>query len=199
MELLFASGNAHKREELSRILEGKHTLLLPQEIGLTFDYEETGETFTENALGKAMYLYQQGNSMPVIADDSGLVIPALGGAPGVRTARYGSEQAGRLLESHERNQYLLKNMQHLTGSERAGSFVCAIALVLSPNRIWIVQESVDGHIIDHEDGCGGFGYDPVFYIDEAGSTMAALSPEQKDYYSHRGRAARKLLTLIDTL
>ncbi len=199
MEMLFASGNAHKREELERIFSNRHTLVLPQEAGLAYDFEENGKTFAENALGKAQALYQVGGGRPVVADDSGLVIPALGGAPGVRTARYGSEVFGRQLEAHERNLFLLKNMEGLEGDQRKASFVCAMALVLSPQRLFIVQEEVQGHIIDRETGTGGFGYDPVFFIDEAGATMAALSGDMKDAYSHRGRAVRRLLALLDTL
>lgn len=199
MEMLFASGNAHKREELERIFAGRHTLVLPQEAGLTFDFEENGETFAENALGKALALYRQGDGRPVVADDSGVVIPALGGAPGVRTARYGSEQFGRLLEAHERNLFLLKNMEGLKDAQRKASFICAMALVLSPQRLFIIQEEVEGHIIDQEIGTGGFGYDPVFFVDEAGATMAALPGDLKDAYSHRGRAVRRLLTLLDSI
>ncbi|MDY4609179.1 MAG: non-canonical purine NTP pyrophosphatase [Sphaerochaetaceae bacterium] len=199
MEMLFASGNSHKREELERIFSGRHTLILPQEAGLAFDFEETSETFAGNALGKALALYQVGDGRPVVADDSGLVVPALGGAPGVRTARYGSEQFGHLLEAHERNLFLLKNMEGLEGEQRKASFVCAMALVFSPQRLFIVQEEVEGHIVDRETGTGGFGYDPVFFVDEAGTTMAALPGNKKDTYSHRGRAVRRLLALLDTL
>lgn len=199
MEMLFASGNAHKREELERIFAGRHTLILPQEAGLTFEFEENEDTFAGNALGKALALFRNGDGRPVVADDSGVVVPALGGAPGVRTARYGSELFGHLLEDHERNLFLLKNMEGFTGDQRKASFVCAMALVLSPQRLFIIQEEVEGHIIDQETGTGGFGYDPVFFIDEAGATMAALPGDKKDAYSHRGRAVRRLLTLLDTL
>ncbi|MFA6841060.1 MAG: RdgB/HAM1 family non-canonical purine NTP pyrophosphatase [Sphaerochaetaceae bacterium] len=200
MEMLFASGNAHKKEELEQLLAGRHTLLLPMQAGLVFDFEENGETFAENALGKALDLYRLSDGKrPVIADDSGLVVPALNGEPGVRTARYGSERYGRLLEAHERNLYLLENMRHLEGDSRKANFVCAIALVLSPQRLFIVQEEIQGRIIARETGTGGFGYDPVFFIDEANATMASLSKEEKNRFSHRGRAARRLLTLLDSL
>ncbi|MDD3903078.1 MAG: non-canonical purine NTP pyrophosphatase [Sphaerochaeta sp.] len=197
MNIILATTNDHKREEFSRILQG-HTILLPSDIGLVFDFEENAETFTENALGKAMDLARRApKGYAVLADDSGLCVDALQGAPGVRTARYGMEVFGRLLEAQERNAYLLENLKsYTTDQERSAHFVCALALVIQPYKVYTICESVDGHITKEPYGKGGFGYDPVFHVDEAGETMAALGNEKKDLYSHRGRATRLLKTLL---
>ncbi len=197
MNILLASNNSHKRDEFSRLL-ASHTLILPKDLGLEFDFEEDKETFTENALGKAMALAQTaGQGMMVLADDSGLCVDALGGGPGVRTARYGMETFGRLLESPERNEFLLKNLAHLEDpSQRSAQFVCALALVVDKHRVFTICESVDGWIATSSYGAGGFGYDPVFFVTEAGRTMAELTDEEKDRYSHRGRATGHLITLL---
>lgn len=197
MNILLASNNLHKREEFSRMLSG-HTLVVPSELGLHFDFEEDKATFTENALGKALALFEQApKGFVVLADDSGLCVDALGGGPGVRTARYGMETFGRQLESAERNQFLLENLNHLQSpSERGAQFVCALALVVDTHRIFTLCESVKGSIATTSFGKGGFGYDPVFIDTEAGKTMAELSEEEKDRYSHRGRATRHLITLL---
>ncbi|HKL59515.1 MAG TPA: non-canonical purine NTP pyrophosphatase [Sphaerochaeta sp.] len=200
MNILLATSNTHKKDEFARIL-GDHVLFLPSELGLTFDFEESSETFTENALGKALSLLP---SVPegyaILADDSGVCVDALGGKPGVRTARYGMEEAGRLLEAGERNALLLKNLAHLKNKEeRTARFVCALALVLSEHRVYTISETVEGTITEEPDGHAGFGYDPVFYVDEASSTMAALKEGDKDRYSHRGRATRLIKTILGEL
>lgn len=200
MNILLASNNTHKREEFARIL-ASHTLVLPQELGLHFDFEEDKETFTENALGKALALQAVAPELYlVLADDSGLCIDALDGSPGVRTARYGMEEHGRMLTSAERNEWLLKNLSHLEKTEeRSARFVCALALIAAPHRIFTLCESVEGYIAHKSYGKGGFGYDPVFVVKEAGKTMAELSEQEKDRLSHRGRATRHLITLLGEL
>lgn len=200
MNILLATSNTHKRDEFARIL-APHTIFLPSELGLVFDFEESGETFTENALGKALSLLPGlPKGYAVLADDSGVCVDALGGGPGVRTARYGLEEHGRLLEAAERNAYLLKNLEGFTTkAERKARFVCALALVVDQYRIYTISETVEGTITDEPDGHAGFGYDPIFFVDEAGSTMAALNEGEKDLYSHRGRAARLLNTVLGEL
>lgn len=197
MNILLATSNEHKRKEFARILKD-HAIFLPTELGLAFDFEESGETFTENALGKALSLLGRvPKGYAILADDSGLCVEALGGNPGVRTARYGMEEFGRELEAGERNAYLLKNLEHCTKKEeRKATFVSALALVVDRYRIYTISESVEGSITKEPDGHAGFGYDPVFFVDEAASTMAALDEGGKDLYSHRGRAARLLNTLL---
>ncbi len=200
MNILLASNNSHKKEEFSRILTN-HTILLPQDLGLTFDFDEDRESFTENALGKALALKAIAPAgMVVLSDDSGLCVDALGGSPGVRTARYGMEEHGRMLDSGERNAFLLGNLSHLvTKEERRARFVCALALVVDTYRIFTICESVEGFIAKESYGKGGFGYDPVFVITQTGKTMAELSEQEKDKYSHRGRATRHLNILLGAL
>jgi XTP/dITP diphosphohydrolase len=200
MNIVLATTNAHKREEFSRILTG-HKLFLPSELGLSFDFEENAETFTENSLGKALSLSKLvPKGYAVLADDSGLCVDALQGQPGVRTARYGMETFGRLLEAGERNEFLLQNLKdRVQEKERSASFVCALSLIVSPYRIFTFCEAVEGHIAFEQYGKGGFGYDPVFVVDEVGKTMAELTAAEKDVYSHRGRATRHLITLLGEL
>lgn len=200
MNILLASNNTHKKEEFARILTS-HTIMLPSELNLSYDFEEDKETFTENALGKARALQAIApEGYLVLADDSGLCIDALDGSPGVRTARYGMEEHGRMLKSTERNEWLLKNLSHLEkAEERSARFVCALALIAAPHRIFTLCESVEGYIALKSYGKGGFGYDPVFVVKEAGKTMAELSEQEKDRLSHRGRATRHLITLLGEL
>lgn len=200
MKILLASNNDHKREEFCRIFSG-HTIALPSQLGLDFDFREDKETFTENALGKALALSTIApEGWVVMADDSGLCVDALDGEPGVRTARYGQKESGRMLGSSERNQFLLKNLAHLsTPKERTAHFVCAIALVVNAHRIFTVCESVDGYIAMEGSGSKGFGYDPIFVVKEAGVTMASLADGEKDRYSHRGVASRRLKTIMEEI
>lgn len=200
MKILLASNNDHKREEFSRIFD-THTVALPRDLSLAFDFEETKETFTENALDKAMALRSLApEGWVVLADDSGLCVDALGGGPGVRTARYGQKPDGTLLESGERNQYLLKNLSHLTTlEERSAHFVCALALVVNEHRIYTVCEHVDGFIAFEASGSTGFGYDPVFIVEAVGAPMATLAEGEKDRYSHRGVASRRMKTILEEI
>jgi XTP/dITP diphosphohydrolase len=200
MNIVLATSNLHKKEEFSRILTG-HSVFLPADLGLSFDFEEEADTFTENALGKALSLARKVPAdHAVLADDSGLCVEALGGEPGIRTARYGMETFGRMLESGERNEFLLQNLRDKTDYEdRKASFVCALALVVSSHRVFTFCESVDGHIAFAQYGNGGFGYDPLFIVDDAGKTMAELTSSEKDLYSHRGKATRHLTTILGAL
>ena len=194
MKLYFASGNDHKKTEMSRLLGG-FELTLPKEEGISFDPDENGSTFIDNAVIKAKALYDIVHA-PVLADDSGLCVDALGGKPGIHTARYGEEEAGRKLSAGEKYMLLLKNMEGITN--RRAEFVCAICLYLSPTRIYVIQETSEGSIAQKpSNGSGGFGYDPVFYNNEAGRIVAELPEGEKDLYSHRGKAARIMKTLIE--
>lgn len=192
MKLFFASGNQHKKTEMSRLLGGID-LVLPSEVGLEFDVVEDGKSFVENAIIKAEALYDMVHA-PVIADDSGLIVNALGGEPGLRTARYGEDVFGRVLSTKEKYMYLLKNMEGI--EDRSAEFVCALCLIISPNRRYIIQETAEGKIAVAPSGTTGFGYDPVFYNNEAGMISAELPEGDKDLYSHRGKAARILREII---
>ena len=198
MELILATGNPHKKEELSRIL-APHRILIPSDIGVNFDAEEIGTTYLENALIKARTLTESTGGRPVLADDSGISVPALGGAPGIYSARYGSEDTDRNLEAPERNRLLLRNMAHLTGNGRRAFFVCCMALILDEYRIITAQETFGGFIADEPFGSGGFGYDPIFHLPDRDCTVAELDAAEKDRISHRGRAGLRIKAILDNL
>jgi len=151
-------------------------------------FEENARTFAENAAGKALHYSRLGEGL-VFADDSGLVVPALGGAPGVHSARY----AGADATDAERIAKLLSELRGKTGTERAAYFVCAIAMAGRGKVSAIVTGRVEGEILDAPRGAGGFGYDPVFYLAALKKSFAELLPEEKNQQSHRGKAFRKLL------
>jgi XTP/dITP diphosphohydrolase len=153
--------------------------------------EENAPTFAENAAGKALY-YSRFCDGLVFADDSGLVVPLLGGAPGVLSARY----AGRGASSAERNAKLLRDLRGRSGHDRVAYFVCAIALAQSGRAKAIVTARVDGEILEAPRGDRGFGYDPVFYVSELRKGFAEISADEKNEHSHRGRAFRKLLAFL---
>jgi len=157
-------------------------------------YEEDAPTFAENATGKALY-YSQRSAGPVFADDSGLVVPILDGAPGVHSARY----AGTGASNSERIEKLQREMRGKTETERAAQFVCAIALAKQGRALAIVTDRVKGEILESPRGTGGFGYDPVFYFPALEKTFAELSAEEKNRHSHRGKAFRKLLAHLPTM
>jgi XTP/dITP diphosphohydrolase len=167
------------------------------------EFEENAPTFAENALGKALHYSQlwaeQAGTLPentfVFADDSGLVVPTLGGEPGVKSARY----AGPNATSEQRNAKLLSALDGRTGDERAAHFVCVIALVSGRGAEAIVSARADGTILDAPAGSGGFGYDPVFHFTELNKSFAELSREEKNQRSHRGKAFRRLLALLPQL
>jgi len=194
MKLYFASGNEHKKKEMSRLLGG-FSLTLPKEEGIVFDPDENGSTFIENAIIKAKALYSIVKE-PVLSDDSGLCVKALSGMPGIHTARYGEEELKKKLTDKEKYMFLLKNMENV--EDRSATFVCAICLYLSPERIYVIQEECKGKIaLEPVNGDGGFGYDPVFFNDEAGKIVSTLKEGEKDLYSHRGKAARIIKLLLD--
>ncbi|MHC1692327.1 MAG: non-canonical purine NTP pyrophosphatase [Sphaerochaetaceae bacterium] len=197
MKLLFASQNLHKRDEMASVLI-PHRIIMPQEAGFDYSFEEVAPTFLGNALGKAEYLYRL-CGQPVIADDSGLSVDALEGAPGINTAGYGLDVFGRMLDASEKNRYLLENLKGVPYEKRTARFICALALVFSEGREFLVQETVEGHIATQPAGIGGFGYDPVFIENHSGITMAELPEGTKNLISHRGRAARRMLAIIATL
>jgi len=157
-------------------------------------FEESAPTFAENAAGKALY-YSRLRAGMVFADDSGLVVPALGGAPGVHSARY----AGPDATNADRIEKLLSELRSTAGSERAAYFVCAIALAEKGRAIAVVTDRVDGEILESPRGAGGFGYDPVFYVPALKKTFAELSAEEKNQLSHRGKAFRRLLGALSTM
>jgi XTP/dITP diphosphohydrolase len=191
MDILLASNNTHKLQEFIRLFPG-HRILGPRAMEIEFEFEENGKSFLENAFGKAMALFSQART-PIISDDSGLCVHALGGEPGVYSSRYGAE-GGRLLDTPRRNELLLSRLKGIT--DRRAYFVCCLVLVLDENRFFIAQETVEGIIAEAPRGVNGFGYDPLFHLPEKDATMAELPDEEKDSLSHRGRAARRILSLL---
>lgn len=192
MKLYFASGNDHKKKEMQALLDNV-SLVLPKEEGIEFDPVEDGNTFVENAMIKARALYNIVKAS-VLSDDSGLCVEALGGKPGIHTARYGEIEGERKLSDREKYMLLLRNMEGV--EDRRATFVAALCLMLDENRIYIIQETAEGSIALAPDGTTGFGYDPVFYNNEAGMISALLPEGEKNRYSHRGKAARLMKDLI---
>jgi XTP/dITP diphosphohydrolase len=157
-------------------------------------FEENAPTFAENAVGKALH-YSRFQDGFVFADDSGLVVPALGGAPGVQSARY----AGPAATSAQRNAKLLDALRGKTGLERRAHFVCAIALAGHGRVLAVVTGKAEGEILEAPRGTRGFGYDPVFFFAALRKAFAELTAEEKNQYSHRGCAFRKLLAFLDQM
>ena len=186
MRLLLATHNEHKRRELGRLLPAHEIALLPDAVQLP---PEDGETFAENALGKARAAAAATGEV-TIADDSGIEAAALGGAPGVRSARYAGE--------HSTDQQNLDKLLREAPAGSALAYVCALAYVDPAAGIErLFEERCTGRLGAEPRGEGGFGYDPAFVPDDGDEvaptlTMAELTPEQKDAISHRGRAARAL-------
>ncbi len=177
MKIIMASNNRNKLKELSEIVP-EHNFILPADEGIDFDFDETGSTYLENSLGKAMALYDL-LKIPVIADDSGLSVPALGGEPGIYSARYGSEGGAKLSDA-DRNNYLLKKMDGI--KNREAFFVCSMVFVVNKYKFFTAQETVEGIITHKPSGENGFGYDPLFYIKEFERTAAELSLRKNTAY-----------------
>jgi XTP/dITP diphosphohydrolase len=192
-KLYLASGNAGKLREF-QILAAGHApeLELLKEYAALPEFEESAPTFAENAAGKALYYSKHCDEM-VFADDSGLVVPALDGAPGVLSARY----AGPGASSGQRNMKLLSELRGKKGGQRAAYFVCVIAAALRGRASVVVSAKVDGEILEEPRGTGGFGYDPVFYFPALGKAFAELSAEEKNQQSHRGKAFRRLMEVLE--
>ncbi len=184
MRAVLASHNKKKMKEMREILAQLGVEVISQaEAGVDIEPEETGNTFEENARIKARAI-MEATGLPAIADDSGLVVDALDGAPGVYSARYGGEG----LDDDGRWKLLLKNME---GKEdRACRFVCVICCALPDGSEVMSRGTVEGQVALGPEGDGGFGYDPIFYLPDRGCTMACLPAEEKNAISHRGNALR---------
>ena len=195
MEIVLATGNLHKLREISEILPD-HRIVLPSEYGIDFSYEETGTTYLDNALGKARELFRQ-VGRPVIADDSGISVPALGGAPGVFSARFGSDEGRSDLDDIGRYELLLEKMEGNT--DRNAFYVCCMVLILEEYRLFVCQETLHGELTYKPVGEGGFGYDPIFFLPDRGKTVAQISAGEKHDISHRGKAGRRVGEILTAL
>jgi XTP/dITP diphosphohydrolase len=188
MKLLVATHNRGKLREFEQIFEGMGLDLLSlDDVGITWDVAETGATFEANARLKAE-TYSAATGLATLADDSGLEVDALGGAPGMYSARYG----GPALTSEQRYELLLENLRSVPHERRTARFYCVLALAVPGKPTLIVDGEISGLIASEPRGEGGFGYDPVFWLPEYGATMAELPAETKNRISHRARAAEKL-------
>ncbi len=186
MKVILASKNPHKLTELSVILsQHGFEIALESEYGLDIDVDETGTTFEENSLLKAEAV-MKASGLPVLADDSGLMVDALDGAPGVYSARYGHKSS-----DGERTEFLLENMKDVPDGKRTAKFVCVITCLWPDGRKIVARGECPGVITHEVHGENGFGYDPVFYLPELGMTYAELPSEQKNAISHRARALQE--------
>jgi XTP/dITP diphosphohydrolase len=195
MKIFLASSNPGKLREY-RELAGNAALeldLLPNFRDIPV-FEENAPTFSENSAGKALY-YSRFSSETVLADDSGLVVPALGGAPGVFSARY----AGPNATDADRVSKLLRELENAEGVERSARFVCVTSIAKQGRALAVVSASADGLIASEPRGLGGFGYDPVFYFEALERTYAEISSAEKQVYSHRGKAFRKILYVLSPI
>ncbi|MBN1874253.1 MAG: RdgB/HAM1 family non-canonical purine NTP pyrophosphatase [Anaerolineae bacterium] len=190
VRLLLATHNKGKQREWRALLDGlDFELVLPDEIGVSDEVEEIGETYLDNALLKASAL-AAASGLPALADDSGLEVDALEGAPGVRSARY------QLGTDVVRYRALLNALVGVPIEARTARFRCVTALVLPDGREFATEGVCEGVIATGSVGEGGFGYDPVFYLPDRGCTMAELPVEVKNHISHRARAAQSLRPIL---
>lgn len=184
MKIVFATNNAHKLKEVSAVLGDGFTLVTPRDCGITEEIPEEQDSLEGNASQKARYLHSR-TGLDCFADDTGLEVAALGGAPGVRSARYATD--GHDFAAN--NRLLLQNLEGVT--DRRARFRTVISLILDGEEHQF-EGVVEGRIIDRESGREGFGYDPLFLPDGFDRTFAEMTTEEKNTVSHRARAVRKL-------
>ncbi len=191
--LVLATTNRHKVEEFQAMFSGlSFRILSLHDIGVDMDVEETGTTFQENSQLKAL-AYAHATGMLALADDSGLEIDALGGAPGVYSARYIRPDASY----EERFKHIFEQLRGLSIEQRTARFRCVITLAEPSGYVRSVEGMIEGVIVEPPRGEYGFGYDPIFLVPELGKTTAELLPEQKNAISHRGRAACVARTVLE--
>ncbi|MBQ7342605.1 MAG: RdgB/HAM1 family non-canonical purine NTP pyrophosphatase [Alistipes sp.] len=187
-EIIFATNNAHKLSEAQALLGEEFHLLTPRDCGITEDIPETAATLDGNASQKSHYLHERVGKN-CFADDTGLEVEALGGEPGVHSARYATD--GHDFAAN--NRLLLKNMEGV--KNRKARFRTVISLILDGEE-HLFEGIVEGRIAESEAGCGGFGYDPLFIPEGYDCTFAEMSAEEKNAISHRGRAVQKLVSFL---
>ncbi len=199
MKLLVGSTNRKKLAELEAMAASLGVIVVsPRELGVTLpEVVEDGATFAENAAKKAV-AFARASGLPCVADDSGLCVDALGGDPGVRSARYSGEEP-RPDRDGRNNDKLLRALRDVPAARRTASFRCALALARPDGRVEVVEGRWDGRIAFASRGSNGFGYDPLFVLDALGRTSAELTAEEKNARSHRGQAMRLLRPLVAAL
>lgn len=210
MKIYLATGNLNKKREVQELFP-EHTVVIPKDEGIAFDPEETGTTFYENSLIKAKALWDMVHC-PVLADDSGICVDALDGAPGIYSSRYAGpdfmkgKPDGTKISQDEQNNFIVQQTSDAIKAGYAGGrkahYTCAMVLYMGSDRLFVCQETMEGEIIDdisNARGTGGFGYDPLFYLPEFGKTAAELTADEKNAISHRGKASRLLKKLAEDL
>ena len=224
MKIYLATGNLNKKREISQVLPD-FEVVIPKDMGLEFDPEETGTDFYQNSMIKALALWHEARKLEkepplVMADDSGICVDALDGGPGVWSARYAGPDFmkgrpdGVKISQAEQNRFLIEQTTAALAAgqpqngflyqngPRSCPYACSMVLLVNPTRFFIAQETMEGTVIDNIDdarGTGGFGYDPIIYIPQHGKTVAELSADQKNAISHRGKATRAILKIIQSL
>ena len=217
MKIYLATGNKNKKREMVELLQG-HEIIIPSDENIEFDPDETGITFYENSLIKAKALYDIVH-YPVIADDSGICVDALGGSPGIYSSRYAGpdfmhgKPDGTKISQEEQNIFLIEQtnkaikdgnlpkMPYLHGP-RSCHYTCAMVLYAGPDRLFVAQETFEGTLIDdinNQAGSGGFGYDPIVFLPEYNKTVAQLTADEKNAISHRGKAVRAIQKIIENM
>lgn len=191
-KIIFATGNAGKMREIREIMADMDVEVVSmKEAGLNVDIEENGDTFEANARIKAEAIAAYTDDI-VLADDSGLEVDYLNKEPGVYSARYMGEDT-----SYEiKNQAIIERLAGVPKEKRTARFVCAIAAVLPDKQVLVTRETIEGYIGEKPAGGNGFGYDPIFYVDEYQCSTAELSEEEKNAISHRGKALRAMKALL---
>ncbi len=198
MRIVVATGNKDKMREIHEIMDHFGVdIISMKEAGVFEDVEENGTTFAENSLIKASSisksLKEKGiDDAVVLADDSGLVIDALNGEPGIYSARY----MGKDTPYPEKNAKIIERLSNVEDDKRTARFVCAITAVLPDGRHLCAEDTMEGIIARNVAGENGFGYDPIFFLPQFGKTSAQLLPEEKNKVSHRGKALRKMEELL---
>ena len=187
MKVVLASKNPHKLVEISQITEKfGMELVLESQLGVDIDVEETGSTFEENSFLKAEAV-MKATGLPALADDSGICVDALGGEPGIYSARYGFDDS---LDDFGRLQLLLKNTENVPDGQRQAQFVCVVTFVTPDGKVIQARGEVHGELLRAPFGEGGFGYDPIFYYPPFGKSLAQVSPAEKNSVSHRANALK---------
>ncbi len=192
MKIIFATANAGKLREAAEVLGPGFEIVSPASMGITEDIPETGSTLQENSLQKAQYLFER-TGLPCFADDTGLEVDALGGAPGIYSARYAGPG-----HDHQKNmdKLLAELLRH---EDRSARFRTVVTLILADGQPRFFEGVCEGRIAREKRGTGGFGYDPVFLPDAyPGRTLAEVSEEEKNAVSHRGRALRAMADWLKT-
>ena len=192
-KILFATTNEGKMREIRMIMEGSgYEITSLKDAGIKVDIDENGSTFEENALIKANALRPYTDGI-ILADDSGLEVDYLNKEPGVHSARYMGEDTSYDIK----NQSIIDRLDGVEGNDRSARFVCVIAASFPDGHTAVTRGTIEGVIAKTPAGCGGFGYDPIFYYPECQCTTAQMDPEMKNELSHRGKALRKMREVIE--